>query len=94
METVRIGNKAGVPSVPNALSKVESYSHLRQVCERAGIGNDLVIQTAFGDSGHTTFFIANADDFARHADEIATATRSAKSPICLRSSSVTTGGDR
>jgi biotin carboxylase len=70
METVRIGNKAGVPSVPNALSKVESYSHLRQVCERAGIGNDLVIQTAFGDSGHTTFFIANADDFARHADEI------------------------
>ena len=25
METVRIGNKAGVPSVPNALAKVDSY---------------------------------------------------------------------
>ena len=70
METVRIGNKAGVPSVPNALSKVESYPHLRQVCERAAIGHDIVIQTAFGDSGHTTFFIANAEDFARHADDI------------------------
>ena len=32
METVRIGNKAGVPSVPNALSKVESYEHLRSIC--------------------------------------------------------------
>ena len=29
METVRIGNKAGVPSVPNALSKVESRSRIR-----------------------------------------------------------------
>ncbi len=28
METVRIGNKAGVPSAPNALSKVDSYQHL------------------------------------------------------------------
>ena len=28
METVRIGNKAGVPSVPNALEKVESYAGL------------------------------------------------------------------
>ena len=26
METVRIGNMAGVPSAPNALSRVESYS--------------------------------------------------------------------
>ena len=27
METVRIGNKAGVHSVPNALEKVDSYAH-------------------------------------------------------------------
>ena len=26
IETVRIGNKAGVPSVPNALGKVDSYA--------------------------------------------------------------------
>jgi len=70
METVRIGNKAGVPSVPNALSKVESYAQLRSVCNDAKIGHDIVIQTAFGDSGHTTFFIANEDDFNKHKDEI------------------------
>src|ERR1700681_2281687 len=41
METVRIGNKADVPSVPNALSKVESYEHLRKICAKAGLGDDL-----------------------------------------------------
>ncbi len=30
----------------------------------------MVIQTAFGDSGHTTFFISNEDDWNKHADEI------------------------
>jgi D-alanine-D-alanine ligase-like ATP-grasp enzyme len=70
METVRIGNKAGVPSVPNALSKVETYDHLRRICKRAKLGDDIVIQTAFGDSGHTTFFIANEEGWNKHADEI------------------------
>ena len=67
METVRIGNKAGVPSAPNALSKVDSYQHLVQICQEHGLGNDVVIQTAFGDSGHTTFFISNEDDWNKHA---------------------------
>ncbi|HEU0201129.1 MAG TPA: biotin carboxylase [Burkholderiaceae bacterium] len=70
METVRIGNKAGVYSVPNALTKVESYQDLMAIAERAGLGRDLVVQTAFGDSGHTTFFIASPDDFDKHKDEI------------------------
>lgn len=70
METVRIGNKAGVPSVPNALEKVSSWQNLMKIANRAGLGHDLVIQTAFGDSGHTTFFIANEDDFNKHKDEI------------------------
>jgi hypothetical protein len=70
METVRIGNKAGVPSVPNALAKVTSYDELKKVCADADLGNDIVIQTAFGDSGHTTFFIANENDWNKYADEI------------------------
>ncbi|MBS0452861.1 MAG: biotin carboxylase [Proteobacteria bacterium] len=70
METVRIGNKAGVFSVPNALEKVDSYEHLMQIAERAGLGRDLVVQSAFGDSGHTTFFIASEDDFNKHKNEI------------------------
>jgi hypothetical protein len=72
METVRIGNKAGVHSVPNALEKVESYQHLMQIAERAKLGKDLVVQSAFGDSGHTTFFIASEADFDKHKEEIVT----------------------
>ena len=37
METVRIGNKAGVHSVPNALEKVDSYAHLMQIADRNGL---------------------------------------------------------
>uniref|UniRef100_UPI002FDE95C0 hypothetical protein n=1 Tax=Denitromonas sp. TaxID=2734609 RepID=UPI002FDE95C0 len=70
METVRIGNKANVPSVPNVLSKVESYEHLLKLTEAHKLGNDLVIQTAFGDSGHTTFFISNEEEWKKYADEI------------------------
>ena len=70
IETVRIGNKAGVPSVPNALAEVSDYKQLQAVCKKAGIGNDLVLQSAFGDSGHTTFFINSEADFRRHEHEI------------------------
>jgi hypothetical protein len=70
IETVRIGNKARVPSVPNALAEIGSYADLTNVAKKAGIGKDLVLQSAFGDSGHTTFFIKSQKDFDRHADEI------------------------
>ena len=70
METVRIGNKAGVPSVPNALAKVGSYAELKNICAEHGLGDDIVVQTAFGDSGHTTFFIANETDWNHYASEI------------------------
>ncbi len=70
IETVRIGNKAGVPSVPNTLAVVKDYKHLCELTEKAKIGNDLVLQSAFGDSGHTTFFIKSEADFRRHEHEI------------------------
>lgn len=70
IETVRIGNKAGVPSVPNTLSEVESYAHLNEICAKAKLGNDLVLQSAFGDSGHTTYFIKSEADFRKHEHEI------------------------
>lgn len=70
IETVRIGNKAGVPSVPNALAEITSYKQLCEVTDEAGIGSDLVLQSAYGDSGHTTFFIKSEADFDEHKDEI------------------------
>ncbi len=68
IETVRIGNRAGVPSVPNILAKVDSYAHLREVS--AELGENLVLQSAFGDSGKTTWFISNEQDYNKHAPEI------------------------
>jgi len=68
VETTRIGDRAGVKSVPNALGRVESYKALGNLA--ADLGDDLVIQTAYGDSGHTTFFISSESDFEKHAEEI------------------------
>ncbi|MGY0399236.1 MAG: biotin carboxylase [Ostreibacterium sp.] len=69
IETVRIGNKAGVPSVPNMLINVKNYQDLTQKTSR-NLGIDLVIQTAHGHSGHTTYFVKNEDDFKQHEREI------------------------
>ena len=66
--TNRVAEKAGVPCVPYVLSKVEDYDHLRKVSKK--LGEDLVVQTPFGDSGHTTFFISNEREFEKHKDEI------------------------
>jgi D-alanine-D-alanine ligase-like ATP-grasp enzyme len=71
METVRIGNKAGARSVPNALASAKTYAELTAAAKEAGLGSQLVVQTAFGDSGHTTFFISNEEEYNRHAEEIA-----------------------
>ncbi len=68
VNTNRIAEKAGVACVPNVLSKVTSYNQLREISRH--LGEDLVIQTAFGDSGHTTFFISNENEFANYAEEI------------------------
>lgn len=68
VSATRIGNRAGVASVPNVLGKVDSYATLRRLA--APLGEQLVVQTAFGDSGHTTFFISSEDDYKKHAAEI------------------------
>lgn len=71
VETTRIADRAGVHSVPNVLARVDSYKSLRKLSK--SLGEDLVIQTAYGDSGHTTFFISNESEFEKHAEEITSA---------------------
>jgi biotin carboxylase len=68
VNTNRIAEKAGVPCVPYVLSKVKNYAHLQEVSKP--LGKDLVIQTPYGDSGHTTFFISNEEEFKKHEEEI------------------------
>lgn len=69
VNTNRIAEKAGVPCVPYLLSKVKSYKHLVSISKKK-LGTDLVIQTPFGDSGHTTFFISNEKEWEKYEDEI------------------------
>jgi biotin carboxylase len=69
VNTNRIAEKAGVPCVPYVLSAVKNYKHLGEVSKKS-LGDDLVIQTPFGDSGHTTFFISNEQEYLKYAEEI------------------------
>jgi D-alanine-D-alanine ligase-like ATP-grasp enzyme len=68
VNTNRVAEKASVPCVPYVLSNVNTYKQLRKVSKE--LGDQLVIQTPFGDSGHTTFFISNEDEFEKYKDEI------------------------
>ncbi len=48
-----------------------TYRELRALAEGAGLGDDLVVQTPYGDSGQTTFFIAREQDWKRDEKKIA-----------------------
>ena len=62
--TTRLAAEAGVPSVPNTLARVGSYAELMAARAHArGLGDDLVVQTPYGDFGRTTFFIHGERDW-------------------------------
>jgi hypothetical protein len=68
--TTRLGNEAGAPSVPNVLTRVEDWEGLCAAAEKATLGTELVVQTPYGDSGKTTFFIASEADWKKHRAQI------------------------
>lgn len=68
VNTNRIAEKAGVACVPYVLSKVYNYEHLRKISK--GLTEKLVVQSPYGDSGHTTFFISNEEEYNQYAAEI------------------------
>lgn len=68
--TTQLGNEAGAPSVPNVIGTASSWKALKELAAAAGLGRDLVVQTPYGDSGKTTFFIARKKDWEKYADDI------------------------
>jgi biotin carboxylase len=70
IETTRLGNEAGVPSVPNTMGRASTYREVMDLAAKAGLGTDLVIQTPYGDSGQTTFFVANERDWRSDEQKI------------------------
>jgi biotin carboxylase len=69
--TTQLGDEAGVPSVPNALGRASSYDELLALASAAGLGDDLVVQTPYGDSGKTTFFVASKGDWEENEEKMA-----------------------
>jgi biotin carboxylase len=70
--TTTLGDEAGVPSVPNVLGHATSYDELVALARGAGLGDDLVVQTPYGDSGKTTFFVSAEEDWEKNAKDMAT----------------------
>src|SRR3954462_10912533 len=65
--TTQLGNEAGVPSAPTRLGRAAAYDELTALARPAGLGDDLVVQMPYGDSGKTTFFIKSKADWERYA---------------------------
>jgi biotin carboxylase len=70
IETTRLANEAGVPSVPNVMGRASTYGEVLALARGAGLGDDLVIQTPYGDSGQTTFFVAGESDWKAEEGKI------------------------
>lgn len=68
--TTRLGDAAGVPSVPNVLGRATTYPELLALAASASLGEDLVVQTPYGDSGKTTFFVRAERDWNAAAEEM------------------------
>ncbi|GJF09318.1 carboxylase [Mycolicibacterium cyprinidarum] len=68
--TTRLGTEAGAASVPHVLTKVDDWAGLRVEADKAGLGDELVVQTPYGDSGKTTFFISSEADWRKHSSDI------------------------
>jgi len=65
--TTQLGAEAGARSVPNVIGRAQSWGELEKLSVDAGLGADLVVQTPYGDSGKTTFFIKSEQDWASHS---------------------------
>ena len=69
--TTQLGNEAGVPSVPNVLGRAASYEELLALSAASGLGDDLVVQTPYGDSGRTTYFVRDRAGWDAKAEQLA-----------------------
>lgn len=67
--TTELANRAGIASVPHVLARVTSHAELQRAA--AALGPALVVQLPHGDSGNTTFFIADEREYQTYAARLA-----------------------
>ncbi|MEM7171361.1 MAG: biotin carboxylase [Pseudomonadota bacterium] len=70
IETTRLANEAGISSAPNVMGRAKTFEELMTLADSAKLGNSLVVQTPYGDSGRTTFFIKSRDDWDKNAEHM------------------------
>jgi biotin carboxylase len=66
----RLADEAGVQSVPHAMGQVGSYDDLAALAHSAGLGDDLVVEAAYGNAGSGTFFLRGQRDWDQCAAEL------------------------
>jgi hypothetical protein len=69
--TTKLGNEAGIKSAPNTMGRAKSFNALMKLAASARLGKDLVVQTPYGDSGRTTFFVKTEEDWNKGAEVMA-----------------------
>ena len=52
-------------AMANTMGRAKSVSELMKLSAKAKLGKDLVVQTPYGDSGRTTFFIKSEADWRK-----------------------------
>ena len=65
-----LADNAGVPSVPHVIGRAGSYEELSGLAQGAGLGDDLVIESAFGNAGSGTFFVRGQRDWDQRAGDL------------------------
>ena len=68
--TTKLGNAAGIASAPNTMGRAKSFRELMTLATAARLGSDLVVQTPYGDSGRTTFFIKSEADWNKNEADL------------------------
>lgn len=66
----RLADEAGVPSVPHVIGRAGSYDELSALAHNAGLGDDLVVEAAYGNAGSATFFLRGQRDWDQCAAEL------------------------
>jgi hypothetical protein len=69
--TTQLAGEAGIECAPNVLGRAKSYKQLMERARKGKLGTDLVVQTPYGDSGRTTFFITNEEQWDEHSEKLA-----------------------
>ncbi len=66
----RLAEEVGVSSVPHVIGRAGTYDELVALAHSAGLGDNLVVQAAYGDAGTTTYFLRGQRDWDRHGGEL------------------------